>query len=88
MKQLINNKPTGKIIMLIAESADDWQCLDTLYHDGICFGAYMLYGFKEDKNKSIPLAKWLEKNFSTCYGIMQISVVKNFASKPEDKLEV
>jgi hypothetical protein len=87
MKKLVNDKPTGKIIMLVAESQDDWECLDTLYHDGICFGAYMLYHFKDDRTKSIPLYNWLSKNFPLCYGIMQISVVKGFASKP-DKIEL
>ena len=86
MKKLTNNKDNNKAIMLIAESQDDWDILDTLYHDGIVFGAYMLYNFKGQTNGSLLINGWLNKNFPNAYGIMQISVVQNFANKGEDKL--
>lgn len=85
MKKLTSNKDGNTIIMLVAESLSDWECLDTLYNDGIVFGAFLLYNLKDNKQDT-PLAKWLIKNFPTCYGILQISVVKNFANKVEDKL--
>lgn len=81
MKKLINKKNNN--ILLVAESKDDWDCLETLYHNGICFGAYLLYYFKEDETKTTPLYNWLVKNFPLCYGIMQISVVKGFANELE-----
>ena len=85
MKKLTSNKNNNEIIMLIAETKDDWECLDTLYHDGIVFGAFLLFDYKESKGNT-PMYNWLSKNFPTCYGFMQISVVKNFANKVEDKL--
>lgn len=85
MKKLTSNKNGNEIIMLVAETKDDWECLDTLYHDGIVFGAFLLYNLKDNKQDT-PLNKWLSKNFPTCFGMLQISVVKNFANKVEDKL--
>lgn len=79
-------KSNDKEIMLVAETKDDWDILDFLYHSGIIFGAYMLYKFKDSKPSSHVLYKWLLKNFPNCYGIIQISVVKNFASKVSETL--
>ena len=85
MKKLTSNKNGNEIIMLVAETKSDWECLDTLYHDGIVFGAFLLYN-RYDSKTDTPMYNWLSKNFPNSYGFMQISVVKNFANKVEDKL--
>ena len=84
MKKLISNK-NGKVAMFIAESQDDWECLCLLYNEGIIFGAYELFNVKED-NYNQALKLWLNKHFPNCYGALQISIVRDFASKPENKL--
>lgn len=85
MKKLISNK-NGKVAMFIAETQDDWECLELLYYEGILFGAYSIYNFREKKETLEPTALWLNKNYPSCYGILQISIVSGFASKPNDKL--
>lgn len=78
---LRRQKNEGEEIMLVAMSEDDWKVIDYLYHSGIVFGAYLLYNFKDDKNKSTDLAKFMIKNFPLAFGILRVNVVKNYVPK-------
>lgn len=88
MITLVKKNDRSELAIMIAESETDWKSIDFMYHRGIVFGAFMLYNFKEDKNRTTDIAKFLLTRHPLCYGCLQINVVENFAAKKEPELGV
>jgi len=77
-------KPTpdgSEQVLIIADNPMEWEVIKYLYDSGIVFGAFMLYNFSEDKNRTSNPAKFMQKNFPLAEGFLHINVVKGYADE-------
>jgi len=65
-------------ILIIADTPADWEIIKYLYDSHIVFGAFMLYHYSSDKNKTVSQAKFMQKNFPLSEGFLHINVVRGF----------